>query len=288
MEHALEVTTALAHVAGHVQRAVALARFEVHDPDDGPFRHEPLSENVPQTPRTPLIPALGPGPEAQALEALQYQLVWAADCAEYSDALNDSRQFLRAAGHVDLAARALLGLEGLQRWPAVLVRDLAAAAGLELAALVPALGMLPPTESGVFASFAWDVHHENPVDDPDDLGRRALTSYSVRGISWSVPKPAPNPVGSFTTAEELIALAPVHAVELAAALGAPDAFARTVDVHMSSWQLTTPGGPLRWGERTVIASLEGAPTGARLDLHLPAATARALGDGDVVRSLRVV
>ena len=61
----------------------------------------------------------------------------------------------------------------------------------------------------------------------------------------------------------------------------------TVDVHMSSWQLTTPDGPLRWGEWTVIASLDGAPNGPRLDLNLPAAAARALGKGDVVCSLRV-
>ena len=127
-----------------------------------------------------------------ALEALRSELVAAAE-------RSGSRQLLQAAGHVELAMRALLGPEGLERWPAVLVRDLAAAAGLDLAALVPAMGMLPPTESGVFASFAWDVHHENPVSDPEELGRRELTSYSVRGISWSPPKPEPNAIGSFTT-----------------------------------------------------------------------------------------
>ena len=56
---------------------------------------------------------------------------------------------------------------------------------------------------------------------------------------------------------------------------------------MSSWQLTTPDGPLRWGEWTVIASLDGSPTGPRLDLQLPAAAARALGEDDVVRSVRL-
>jgi hypothetical protein len=278
----------------HVVQAAKLARFQAHDPDGGPYYTGPLSEGVPQPPKQPLLGALqGRAPE---LEALMCALVWAADCAEFTDANNNARKYRQAAGHVELAARAQLGPEGLTRWPAVYVRDLAAAAHLDLAALVPAMGMLPPhpgAPSGhpggatVTAHFEWDIHHEHPVADPVDLGRRKLTSYRVGAVSWSRPKLQAGPLGAFASVEELVALAPVNAIELAAALGAPDAFARTVDVHMSSWELTTPEGPLRFQGRTVIARLDGSPSGERLDLRLPAAAAAARGESDIVRSLEV-
>jgi hypothetical protein len=289
IDNALEATKTHAHVAKHVQHAAALARFRAHDADGGPYYTGPLSDGVPQPPRQPLLPALqGEVPE---LEALQYELVWAADCAEFTDANNNSRKYRQAAGHVELAARAWLGPEGLTRWPAVFVRDLAAAAHLDLETLVPAMGTFPPTAGGVFARFAWDIHHENPVSDPDDLGRRKLISYRVGPASLEPPKLQPAPLGDrlkqVTTPDELAALAPVYARELVEALGAPEAFARTVDVHMSSWQLATPDGPLRLGEWTVIARLDGSPSGERLDLRLPAAAAAALGDRDIVRSLEI-
>src|SRR5262245_3495849 len=155
----------------HVRRAAELARFQADDPLGGPFWDGELSRGVPQPPMRPLLPE-GVAPE---LEALLYQLVWAADCAEYTDANLNARQYLKAAGHVELAARALLGPDGLERWPAVLVRDLAAAAALNLSEFVPAMGMFPPHPE-VAADFVWDIHHENPVGDPDELGRRKLTS----------------------------------------------------------------------------------------------------------------
>lgn len=37
-----------------------------------------------------------------ALDPLQRELVWAADCAEFTDANLNCAQFLRAAGHLDL------------------------------------------------------------------------------------------------------------------------------------------------------------------------------------------
>jgi hypothetical protein len=149
------------------------------------------------------------------------------------------------------------------------------------------MGTFPPTANGVFATFAWDMHHEAPITDPEHLGRRALTSYRIGDLEWHLPKRKATSLGErlqhITTPDELEALAPVYATELAAALGAPDAFAHTVDVHVCSWQL----GPLKFREWTVVATLEGAPTGGELDVRLPAARAAALGPGDVLSSLRV-
>ena len=124
---------------------------------------------MPKPPVGPLLPVLGDDELSWALEALQAELVWAADCAEYTDAVNNARQYRRAAGHVELAARAVAGSAGLEPWPARLVRELAAATGLDLATLVPAMGMFPPG-IGVQATFAWDVHHEAPITDPQRLG----------------------------------------------------------------------------------------------------------------------
>ena len=205
MDKALEAVAGQPAVARHVRRAVALARFEAHE-DGGPFRHAPLSRGRSAAAAAPMFPV----PVHAALETLQHQLVWAADCAEYSDATNNARQYLQAAGHVDLAARALLGPDGLEQWPPVLVRDLAAATGLDLSTLVPAMGMLPPNGAGVSASFAWDMHHENPVSDPDDLGRRELISWSAGMRSFAPPKrPPPPPLGDrlerVTTPDELAA-----------------------------------------------------------------------------------
>jgi hypothetical protein len=67
----------------------------------------------------------------------------------------------------------------------------------------------------------------------------------------------------------------VPAIDLARALGAPDAFARTVDVHMSSWQLATSAGVLRVGDFRVEAGLA----------NHPAARAVQLTPADVVRHL---
>jgi len=119
MNRGLDAARPYATVAPHVEHAVALARFQARDPAGGPFRHEPLSPAVPQRPTGPMFPALaairgdaGLDPLLDALEALQTELVWAADCAEFTDANLNAAQFLRAAGHLDLAAQAALALAG--------------------------------------------------------------------------------------------------------------------------------------------------------------------------------
>ena len=114
MDRALDAALPHATVAPHVEHAVALARFQAHDPPGGPFRHEPLSSAVPQRPIGPMYPAFEHvhGDLYDTLEALTRALVWAADCAEFSDATGNAHQYLAAAGHVDLAARAALALAG--------------------------------------------------------------------------------------------------------------------------------------------------------------------------------
>jgi hypothetical protein len=101
-------------------------------------------------------------------------------------------------------------------------------------------------------------------------------------------------VGRAATAAELggTALAldpPLPARDVARALGHPDAIGRSVDVHMSAWRLAGPAGePLRVGRWCVEAALGGWASGPQVPgLTLPAAAARRLGAGDVVRSLVV-
>ena len=53
------------------------------------------------------------------------------------------------------------------------MRDLAASLGLQLTDLLAegelSMGDLPPSQSGVFASYRWDIHHEAA----GELGRRS-------------------------------------------------------------------------------------------------------------------
>ena len=92
-----------------------------------------------------------------ALEGLTRQLVWAADCAEFTDATGNARQYLRAAGHVDLAARAALALAGPGLGAGVSTRpgtcrDLLA-------------GGRGPRAASPY-QYRWDMYHEAPVTDP--------------------------------------------------------------------------------------------------------------------------
>jgi len=112
-------------IAARVSRAVQLMRFEVHE-SDGPF-HRSSFKGPPKWPATPLFPRLAdpgafvgaPGAAVQrlfdAIEALQQQLVFEADCQEYVDALQNSAQFLRAAGHLDEAEPDAVALAALVR-----------------------------------------------------------------------------------------------------------------------------------------------------------------------------
>jgi hypothetical protein len=79
------------------------------------------------------------------------------------------------------------------------------------------------------------------------------------------------------------------ALELARALGRPDAVGRSTDVHMSHWVLAEPTGELlRVGGRTVEATLGGWPSGPEVpEASNPAAPVRRLGPDDVVRRISV-
>ena len=343
MDDAINRALAAAHehptVRPYLERAVGLARFQAHE-RDGPFRHEPLSSGVPQRPQGALLPALHEvrgDSLAAALEALQVELVWAADCAEYSDATANARQYLQAAGHVDLAAQAALALAGpglgLVLMPPDRVWGLAAGLGRQVSDLIAegesSMGMLPASpmrDVDYSASYRWDMYHERPVSSAADLGRRELITYSVRFPSgrarceaglgepghffldtadtdaftltwyaetpdWALP-PVDHALDTLAArisagqVEHLEFRPAVPAIELARALGAPEAFARTVDVHMSSWRLDTPAGALRIGDFSVEATLANYPAGEDVPgLELPAARAVVLTPGDVVRHL---
>lgn len=99
-----------------IERALALARFEVPDERDGPFYDVDFG-STPQEPQAPIFPAfvaawttVGAHVAAlmESLEALQRTLVWEADCAGFTDARNTSIQYLRAAGRIEIAAEKLL------------------------------------------------------------------------------------------------------------------------------------------------------------------------------------
>jgi hypothetical protein len=368
INEALAAARAFPSVAPRVEHAAGLARFQRRE-SRGPYREEPLSPGVPQPPEGPLFPwfesARGEpelDPLYDALEALQHQLVWAADCAEFTDATRNAEQFLRAAGHLNLAAQAAVTLAGaglgLVLVPTTHVRDLAAGLGLQVSDLIgdgeTSMGSL--TASHVRATYRWDLYHEEPVRSADDLAWRELTSYTVRFAAgrarlegalhtahgeprdvaarrqygpffvdaadthqftlewyaeapdWAIP-PADHDeriaalvdgLRTARTTDDLAALP--HAIgnggfeyrprlparELARAFGAPDAFARTVDVHMSSWRLATPGGDLEFAGWRIEAALVTAPScDAVPGISLPAARTAALTDDDGVRYVYV-
>jgi hypothetical protein len=205
--------------------------------------------------------------------------------------------------------------------PPETVGALALALGLTVEQLVPhgmySMGsILGP---GVSAEYEWDMHHEAPVETLGALARRRLTSFRVTlagdvepalrdrfgpprdgrygpfalspdALEWRAAWPAE--AGDAAALADRIAAArepgplpldaPVPAAALAAALGHPDAVARTVDVHMSSWRL----GPLAYGEWEVEAALERAPTGPEAG-SIPAGVARALDPDVRVHSVRL-
>ena len=112
-------------VAADLERAAAIARFEVRQERDGPFRTASFGA-VPVVPERPLLPELVPPRAAlaaaatpaaaalaaliDALEDLQEALVFRADCCEFTDAVHNSAAYLNAGGHVDRAAAHLLAL----------------------------------------------------------------------------------------------------------------------------------------------------------------------------------
>jgi hypothetical protein len=287
-------------VLEHVQRAVALAAGTVPDPTYGPVVAEPLS-NGPATSLT------------VALRALQVELVRAKHLRAAGS--------LQLAHQAALAAHSP-GF-GLVLAPPRHMWGLAGGLGKRLEDLgLPMMGSL--VTSDLSATFRWDIHHEEPVRTAYELGPRELISYRVsfphgraaceallpdgewffvrdpfvlewyaEQPDWALPAPEPGRAQALAerlrTAETLDETEfefrpPISARELAAALGAPDAFARTVDVHMSHWQLVLP--PI--GAWTLHASLDGPATGERLSGDFPAAAARRLGEDDLVRRLTVL
>lgn len=99
-----------------VERAIGLAGFDIRFVEGGPSHAVDFGGGVPQEPKRPAYPALAAvrasvdeeiGVLIDALEDLQVALVFQADCAEFTDARFNSEQFLRAAGHVDVAAGVL-------------------------------------------------------------------------------------------------------------------------------------------------------------------------------------
>jgi hypothetical protein len=110
-----------------------------------------------------------------------------------------------------------------------------------------------------------------------EAGRRSLAALSERLRGGGEPDEA-----------ELTFDPPLPAAEVAAALGAPEAFASTVDVHMSSWRLETSEGPIEVGGWRVDAALAGRPSGDPVPgVEIPGASARLLGGGETVGHLRV-
>ncbi len=113
-----EITAALAHM-----------RFERPTAQDGIFKHVEFGK-TPQMPAGPMWPQhelafawLRTGERENnaysrerflalisALETLQRQLIFEADCQESIDAVNTSRQYLKAAAHLDRAMFQLVTL----------------------------------------------------------------------------------------------------------------------------------------------------------------------------------
>jgi hypothetical protein len=202
--------------------------------------------------------------------------------------------------------------------PPATMAELAARLGMRLEDLLTpgevAMGSLPPTQMGIHASFRWDIHHEAPISSPEQLGPRELTAYSVRfdrgraeceavlsdgfriewpygeafTLTWTQPGPEVTPLETvlarIRTGEPVDDHVDAPARELAAALGVPDAIARTVDVHMSAWYLARADGQRIPG---VEAALDGVHGELVPGLSLPAAAARLLHADDRVRHLRV-
>ncbi|HEX5620966.1 MAG TPA: hypothetical protein VFX51_21265 [Solirubrobacteraceae bacterium] len=184
--------------------------------------------------------------------------------------------------------------------PPQTVGELAAAVGVPLADVVAGgvwdTGHLLCDDFS--ATYEWDMYHERPVESADDLARRRLISYHVHATGEHDP-PAPPPVDPEERLAQVRAVVagggsldfepPMPALELAQALGRPDAVGRSTDVHMSHWVLAEPTGePLRVGGRTVEATLGGWASGPEVPgVSIPAAAVCRLGPEDVVRSLRI-
>ena len=150
------------------------------------------------------------------------------------------------------------------------VGELARQHGVPLEDLVrtPLYGSLAPG-APFFCTFAWDVHHESPVTTVEDLARREVLTPVQR------PFAGLDAVAALVAGESLEFNPPVPALSLAALLGVADPVARTVGVHMASWQVELGDA---------VATLDGAAAGETYSL--PAALGARVVAADRVRYLR--
>lgn len=116
---------AIARAAMAIAAALEVMRFARSYDRTGPFRNAPFGA-TPQLPVGALWPEHATaiaslttstlaarkqlGDLLGALDALQRQLIFEADCAESTDALNNSRQYLQAAGFLDRAVAELVSV----------------------------------------------------------------------------------------------------------------------------------------------------------------------------------
>jgi hypothetical protein len=149
------------------------------------------------------------------------------------------------------------------------IGELAAQHGVPLSDLLPGplYGSLAPG-APLSAAFRWDVHHEPPVTTAEDLARREILwpDESVVGLD------AARGLGP---GESVRFNPPVSALELAARFGVAEPLARTVGVHMASWEIDL-------GE--AVATLDGPAAGETYSL--PAARGARVVAADRVRVLR--
>jgi hypothetical protein len=156
------------------------------------------------------------------------------------------------------------------------VGELAAKHGVPLADLVrtPLFGMLPPG-APFSCTFAWDMHHEAPVTTVEDLARREVSSYDGWSSGDDRPQVGLDAVRDLAPGGSLEFNPPVPALDLAALLGVAEPVARTVGVHMASWEVELGDA---------VATLDGSAAG---ETHnLPAALGARVVATDRVRFLR--
>jgi hypothetical protein len=158
----------------------------------------------------------------------------------------------------------------------VTVGELATKLGVPLEDLVrtPLLGMLAPG-APFFCTFAWDIHHEAPVTTVEDLARREVLSYDGWSADDDKPRTGLEAVRELAPGASLEFNPPVLALELAALLGVADPVARTVGVHMASWEVELGDA---------VATLDGSAAGETYSL--PAALGARVVAADRVRLLR--
>jgi len=178
----------------------------------------------------------------------------------------------------------------------VTVGDLARALGLRMEELVPhgkySMGSIHGPRAS--AEYEWDMYHEAPVETLGALAERRLISYEIAelGLRWRASEG--QPAGDVQALLDRIAERgepgriavdpPVPALAFAQALGEPAPTARTVDVHMSSWQMQ----PLEHGRWQLAATLNGPPGGPDVvGEHPPAARLAYVGEDATIVSLEL-